>query len=346
VHQAHHGARAARSAEAVLLSIAGLGLTLAAGVLSGGSAKGGELWAVAGAAALLVGATWLRATFSSARETASSLDRRLGQGGALLTAYEAQLSGRRSRLVDLLAARLAGRVTWRDTLRAVRPPSVLPIAAPFFAAALLALALELTGTPAAGSDLGGLTRGLEAELGAARSLGLEAIEAGQGDDLGPSGERLPARLTALLTRVADLDPNPPAEERDSAAATLRRLQDELEAMRGNLASSGPLAESLRRASNLVDAAALRLADASRGGAASEPEGSGDRTDRGSAPPLASERGGGRMSDLETADGTTSAPPPTVSAAAERGASVGISWPEEYDEIVARWVESERAAEQP
>jgi len=342
VRYAHHGARLARWGEAALLGAGGLGLTLAAGELSSGGVSRVETWLVAGFVGVLFSISWLVTTHKSTRETASALDRRLGFGGALLTAFESQESARAGELVDLLAAKVAARLSPSEALRAARPLTAFPIIAPFVAAAALALAVEATRPQADAPPFVEMARAMSDKIALARGSSLDALEAGERAELGQQPTELPARLTELLSSAGKLETEwrrrPP--ETDEALEAIEGLERQLEEVLSELPTSNPLSEELRDLSNLLDAAALRARDVESADRTAE---TWRKAGKGS---LASSGRSGRIDEPESLRASSLGPPsvPTTSSLGshERAAGVAVDWRPEYDAIVARWVEQMRS----
>ena len=344
VRHAHNGARLARWGGAVLLGAGGLGLTLAAGELSSGGVNRVETWVVAAFVGVLVSASWLITTHKSTRETASALDRRLGFGGALLTAFESQENARAGELVDLLAAKVAARLSPSEALRAARPLTAFPIVSPFLAAAALALAMEATRPQADALPFVEMARAMSDKIALARGASLDALEAGKSAELGQQPTELPARLTELLSSAGKQETewrrSPPAPA--DALESIESLERKLEEVVSELPTSNPLSNELRDLSNLLDAAALRARDVESA------DRRGETWRKAGKEPLASTGPSGRIDEPESLRASTFGQPsvPTASSfqSRERAAGVANDWRPEYDEIVARWVEHIRVVE--
>ncbi|MFT5285157.1 MAG: hypothetical protein ACI8TQ_001319 [Planctomycetota bacterium] len=340
VRQAHHAARLGRIAEAGLIGIAAAALTLAAGLLSEANLYQLAPVSLALGVGLLVSATWLIGTHASLGQTARALDQRLNQSGALFTVFEAQQSNRDSELTRLLAARVASSVSPREALRVARPLDPIPLAAPFVAAAVLALTLDAIAPVPDAAKLGDFANVIAGEIANARRLSLETLEAGQSGDLGEQAAELPGELTTLLAKVSELKSKWGQAEADSVEAlqAINQLRAEVEQTFQHLPPTTALSASIRALSSQLDAAAMRVGDTSGSESSAGKREAAERS-------LALSDAGGRITSAIEADGVSSANPATTLGGIERGAAVAIRWRPEYDEIVARWVESTRSVDE-
>ena len=322
------------------MGVAFVGLTLAASVLSGAEMAQVPTLSLAFGTGLLVAIAWLFGTRSSLKQTASLLDRRLQQDGALLTAFEVQSAECDDLMTRLLVARVAAQVSPRKVLRLARPLDPLPLAAPFVAAALLALSLDAVAPQPDETRLHDFALSLAGEIANARQLSLETLEAGRSAELGERAEELPGQLTSLIARVGELTAEWEHAKPQPADAleAIEQLRAEVEQSFRSLPPTTAFSTSVRELSNLLDAAAMRVSDVV-----------GADSDGGGAPAgghsLALGGSNGRIASLTEADGVSSAARSTAAMESERGTAVAIHWRPEYDQIVARWVESRRSVDE-
>ena len=340
VRHAHHGARWARLAEAVLIGVAAAALTLAASSLSEANLSQLAPFVLALGVGLLVTATWLIGTHKTLGQTAQALDRRLNQAGALFTVFEAQHSRHDTEMIRLLAARVASRVSVREALRVARPLDPIPLAAPFVAAAILALTLDAIAPLPDAAKLNEFADAIAGEIANARQLSLETLEAGQSAELGEQAAELPGELTELLRKVSELKSEwgQTTTDSDGALQEINQLRAKIDQTFQALPPSSALSGSIRALSTQLDAAALRVGDAAgANSSASDAEAKQQSLALGGA--------GGRITSTTEADGVSTADPVASLGGMERGAAVAIRWRPEYDEIVARWVESNRTVDE-
>jgi hypothetical protein len=295
---------AARWCESALTGGAAAGLALACAVWSGASLRAPGSIAAGALCAALAALTLAGERRRSPRELARRLDRRLGEGGALLTAFELELEGRGEGVAGLHLARTRARLDRRRLLAAVSPPSAAFLAALALGAALAALAGERAGggrghagaaQPAAGAAL--------ARLGALAEQPTSASEQELAEAL--------ARLEAL----ADLAEVP----RDAREQAQRAL--------GTLLEQGALAPTLERRARALSER-LGGSDAAATGVAAS--GSRELALAGEPPE--------RTMSGPPEESHVLEPPPTSPAPAP----AGRWWPRRHDAVVAGYLERTRA----
>lgn len=367
VRRVHRGLEAASWGESALLGAAALLGTLAAAVVSGAELARAATWGVALVGAAAAGGSWRLEHRSSVRGVALALDRRLRHQGALVTAWELERRGAASSgLGAAVRARVLERLRAGEAVRALLPPLLLPLAAPFLAAVALALALETRGREAAGGgDLGALGHGLAEALAGAH---LAVLEAGEVGAIGSSDAR-DALATVRRVQVLGRDLEGPGERAE--AAEVDRLSSELAGIQRRLDVGPPegrrLAAELDELRPWLDAARAELArreaaaaPRSLGGAGGAEPGGAEGGDAGGPADGAGAVPGGsgdapgpvnRMAPTPS-DGTMAGPvertpdpiaPVPAPGDPEAGTIAGAWWPPEHDEIVRRWVDARAAA---
>jgi hypothetical protein len=266
---------------------------------------------------LVLGLVWLLAALGWWLErtedlawVARTLDRRSGLGGALATAFEVERDGSRSSVGALLVRRVAPRVSVRRFLEGEARASLVVLAAPLFAAALLGAALEF------GEDVEG-----PASASAIRSS--TAMRAGE--------------LRAVAGRLAEASDLSPAD-----AAALQVIADR--AARLAVGGEGP-PDSIERLQRELDELVRRLGDPQKSAPGTGVAlGGGDGTMGGPDPRTVSPK------DASMPDTTPLSPPADPSTPfGEASRSVGIEpgvgaprwWPRRYDAVVQRWLEARR-----
>ena len=359
------GLRAVRGAETALLGVAALASTLAAAVASGAALADAETWVAATLGALAAALTWWGEHRTRAADVARMIDARLRQDGALLTAWEVETRADASPLGRRLAERVGRALDPARALRSVLPSSVLPIAAPFLAVALLAVVLDEAAGPRSTDASLRLAEGLATRVAAARERAVDGVERGE------LGVEPASELVALATRADALGQALERARRganaDGSGAEARRTMDELERGLASLAERVPpdaeLARDLADARTWADALRAELGDrlGAAPGAAGDGGGDADRDaggDAGAAPganpdrALASGPDQGKMSGPPDGAVDADAPPgplpdgidPDPAAGRpEAGAPAAAWWAPEHDPVVERWIETRRAA---
>ncbi len=356
---ARRGLAGVRLIESVLLGLTGFAVALAAVVQSGGSLETSAAWLVAALCGALSGLTWTCAHRRSPREVARAIDSRLGEGGALFTAWELEARPALGELGALLGREVAGRRTARAMLQAIMPATASVLALPFLAAVLLFLALEGARSDSAQQDLALLSSKLSEQLSGLSGIASESIASESIASENTASENIASEsiaqshakdlsqseLAALSQLARDASRSEDAIRRGEVDASeeLGRLQERLEQLEASTPRTAGLREAFDRAAATLDSALMAL-DQDRA-AASDLEGGADGTSQGSTPgrEVAPGSDDGTMarfqSSAEPDQGTPSELPRTNPA----GVLGGPSWPAAFDGIVARWVEAQRAA---
>lgn len=331
---------AARAAETALVAASAAASTVAAAVTSGAHPATIEVSLVAALAAGCAAVAYWLDRRPRPERVASTIDHRLGLGGALTTAYEAERRRPDRPLVQALSAGVARRVAPREAVRVALPASLPLLALPFLAAGWLALALDTARRPP--PSLERLAERAAAALAGPLTAG-QAGEAAPLESLEPS-ER--AQLEALVRRIGALA-SAAREGRPDAARLAGDLAAKLEELRESLPVTPQLARALEQAGADLAAAREVLGRAEEPTAARGP-GGGDRAHKveggGNAGSDGVPAGGrdGMMSGLEP--GPARPPRPSVRAAGDDAALVlGPAPPERYAKIVAAWLEQRRGA---
>ena len=333
VRRTHLGLSAARWGESVLLGVAALCLMLAVARIEGVGPGSLEIWSVALLAGALAGASWRLAHRLDEHEVARAIDRRLRHRGALLTAYEIEQRDVRTPLARILCARVLGRLRTREALQALAPPLALPLVAPLAAAALLALVLERNradGT-APPVDMSAAVQELE-------GLAVQALAA---RDEGAVDSATVRELITLRRRVESLAGAVGRGEKapEKTLEEIEALDRELGALVPRVRRDPEIAGRLEAGRPYLDAARMGLSGSRREPGAGEGEIGGES----GGASLTGGEGHGTMtgsSDPGTHPETVAEPrdPSDERAASEAGSIAGSWWAEEYDEIVARWIE--------
>jgi hypothetical protein len=347
-----------RAIESFLIGVAAVLVCLAASVASGAREFFTAIWVASGAVGWLAASSW----WLEHAPTEASVARRLDGDGALITAYEFEVSGSRSRLQSLLSRRVVAELA-HSGRRIARTPSALMFAILLAAGALFALTLE--SGPTSSSRLVDARRSTLAEraraLVAAADHDADALSADTAGDVRElvstaatlattrTSERQLADFAARADRAAlDQAGHPRVQEALDAAASAAR--DLSSALAGNFASrslAGPdeQAAAASDPSNATsDRASGRVSDGAR-----------DRVARQPSATASEEPNAVRVGDSGTdmrdgsADVTMLRPHlgPASDAAANVAAERGLSgvrwWPRRFDAIVERWVEHQRAS---
>ncbi|MBJ01496.1 MAG: hypothetical protein CMK00_01350 [Planctomycetes bacterium] len=364
LHRALRAVGLARLAEAVLLAATALTCVLAAAALSGGTLSRPATWGVALLCASLVALTWWLEKRPRPARLAARVDSKLGLGGSLLTAYEAEQTPpeRRSPLARLLSAGLLRRISERQVLAAALPRSLPFAALPFLGAGLLAIVLEGGEPERAVPWLGELSGPLVVELSQARGL----LNSGQdrAGELSPAAAEEARHLARQALASAEALDRALAGGQDDAqrlALQTRRLQERLGELGRLLPPGSSAGVAADRARALTDAMAMALglpslpardresAEAGGGaGGGGEAESEAGRDGSGA---LASDRGGSAGDGEQAADHGTGAAATLPSAdrgvapATPEAAVGGRWWPGHLDGIVRRWHDAGAAAHQ-
>ena len=348
VRRSHFGLSAARWGESVLIGAGALCVTLAAAAVRTGAIAGFDMWCVAVLGGALAGASWRLEHHRDLAAVARVLDRKLRHRGALVTAYETEERRQNGPLAVLLQGHVLHRLRTRDALHAIAPSLVLPLAVPLVGVALLALALEGTSVEETGLflDPGDL-------VGEIDGLRVEALAAGEEGMLDDATVR---DLNRLQRKVEDL-----AHALGRAADDPARLRAEIEAVDRELVDLGArtaedpaLAARLEAVRPYLDAARMGLADRAAPGDRAEGAAGAGGGETGDASltgkgghgtiPGSSDRGAERADPTSPETNSPDVPPsPVVGEGSEEGSIAGRWWADEYDEIVAGWVEHQRRA---
>jgi hypothetical protein len=318
-----------RGVEGFLFAVAGALLVRCAGEWSAvGNWRAGENLGLMAFVGVLAGSAWFCEQRLASWEVAHRLDRRLRYQGALLLAFE--LEGRdapRLLLDDLVCARVRSRLNLAEARRVLAPSPFLPLAAPTLALLCLLVTLDVRRASAPRAvDLQRLARGLEMSLLPALEGEENAPEAFEtaGEGLERERERARAALSELSSELTRGAAAPTPVERRTA---LERLDVELARLEARDPEDGRWSE----ARTWVDA--MRAGLEARAGTTGDGSPAGGLT----GPPA----NGTISPPVSPLSASVPAAPP-ADPAPSTGPSSGSWWPSEYDEIVARWVESSRA----
>ena len=341
VASVHAGLCAARALEAALLFLAAAWLARAAALLSGSHGGVGLVMALCGG--LCAGSWWLEHALDR-RGTARVLDRRAGQRGALVTAFELEgRSGKRTPMEELVRARVLAGLRSGQALRAVLPSFSVPAGATLAAGLALLFVLDARRAPAPdAADPRALAAGLE------RALALPS-DAPETAEVEPELRRVRSDAHALAARLATSAGDEAGEP--ELVALDRRLAELL----ARVTPAGELAARLGEARTWLAALRAELHPTPDGatpdGATPEdavdphPDGSG-------AGDLTAGVARGTITGSLSAPGSMSTPPtpapapgdaPDPASALHLGVQAGSAWPREYDAVVGRWIELSRTA---
>ncbi len=334
VRYAHRGLASVRLLESCAVALAAATTALAAAVVSGASLERGGPWWAAALCALLTGATWGIELHLGGRALAARIDRALGQGGALLTAWEVEGGASVGRIGGLLARSIAEKIPARRMLRAVLPVSAPLFALPFAGATLLFLALEDVRSRPIEDDLQLLSAHVGDQLSDLSRVGRGAPPEGA-EDL--SQQEL-SELAGLARAAGSLAARDPEEGEE-----LQELRDRIEALEERLPAESELRKRLEKAEDTLDSALMALERARPEEDREGEEGSGIAGERGGDPDTSGSRpGSGLASDVPDVTMSSLESHPSAEArTSERGVLSGPAWSEAYDAIVARWIASRR-----
>ncbi len=337
VRHAYLGLRAARWGETLLLSIAGVLLTLAAAVHSGAFLAEPGAWAVSIFAGALLGASWFLEHRVSKVVIARRLDRELRHQGALVTAFELEQRDRSGEpFARLLADRVLERLRCKEALRCVLPPLALPVAMPVLAFCALAVALDHAqpDTPRT-ARLGDLGQGMAAELEEATRVALGASEQGRLDAV------TAGRLVRAKARAQELARE--LEGGEQSAEELAALDRELARLESELVGQPDLRQPVEASRAWLDAARQGVDAAKRNepGGESRPGLAAPGTD---ATMVGSKSPGGSPDGAAAPPSTPSTSqldlsPGTGESSPERASLAGRDLPAPYRSIIQGWVES-------
>lgn len=333
----HRGLASVRLVESAAFALAALTSGLAAAVVSGAELSEAGAWWAAGLCGLLAGLAWAIQHRQSAHQVARQVDRTMGFGGALFTAFEVEGREETSELGRLLARSVAGRADARRMLRLVLPGSAPLFALPFAGAVLLFLAQEEARLGPRLGDLGLLTSRVESALG-------EFAHADAGGTPPPGeGDLAPEELAELasLARAAGSLGRPAPEEGaeealDKQLAELQRRMTELEE---RLPAANEVRRQLERVADTLDSARMALE-----GPAPAPGGEGSGGAAGASGGAGAGEQPGTALVPGVKDGTMSGyplPEEIENDPRESGVIAGRGWSEAYDGIVSRWVAAHR-----
>ena len=334
VRYARRGLASVRLLESVAVALAAATGAAAAAVFSGASLSQGGPWWAAALCALLTGATWGIELHLGGRALAARIDRALGQGGALLTAWEVEGGARVGRIGGLLARSVAEKVPARRMLRAVLPVSAPLFALPFAGATLLFLALEDVRSRPIDDDLQLLSARVGDQLADFSQANRGAPPEGA-EDL--SQQEL-SELAGLARAAGGL-----AAREPEGGEELEELRERIEALEERLPPESEIRSRLEKAEDTLDSALMALERARPEEDREGEEGSGAaRETGGEVDAFGSRPGSGLASDvvdvtMVNLESHTSAEART----SERGVLSGPAWSEAYDAIVARWIASRR-----
>lgn len=348
VARAHAGMLLLRSCESLCLYAGAAGVTLAAAVASGAAPTRPGAWIVAALAGALAALVWWLEHRTTSHEVARSLDRRLGQRGALLVAYELERAGDLGSMGCAVRARVLASFDPRRAVRELLPALFLPAGAPLAGAALFFLALDFDARNAPRSELARIAAGLASDLSASeRAIG-KAEQDGRIDrETSEHARSVLGDLRALEDELSALAAPLPRASRVEA------LDRDLAASVRELAAEPGLAKPLDRARAWLHLLAGRPSGGvAQGGAGQAALPAAETDGTMSAPHPAGER-------ESLAPAPEDAPPAAVaevasppSTAVETGALGGRWWPVRHDGVVAAWIDArqgvfelERASEQ-
>jgi hypothetical protein len=364
LRRAQRAVRLARLSESALLGATALLLVLAATVISGGDLARPQPWGAAGLCAVLTAITWWLEKRPTSGPVAARVDRRLGLGGGLVTAFEAETGPEEAHtpLARLLSSRLLRRLSGRQVLSAALPLSLPFAALPILGAGVLALTLEGSRPAVAAPWLGEISGPLLVELGRAHGL---IAGAGEGmAELSPEAALEAERLAREALAAGDtLNRALAGGEEDPArlAIPTRRLQERMAELAQHLPPESEAGLAADRARAMADAVAMALGlDAvvtptlSSGEEGGGPSPGGER----GGVTAASAAGGGAPAVDPRAvdpwavghgpqeDATLSSGEDTAAPAAPEVATFGRWWPEHLDGLVRRWASDDPAPAGP
>ncbi len=340
-HAASVALRAARATESTLIAVTAFALILASAVHSSGEVATLQELVLSLVCALLAGLSWWWPHRLGERSVAARLDSKLNLDGAYLTAWEVE-AGRvnSSPIASLLGTRLLARIRNSHAIRAALPHSAPWIAAPFVAAAILALALGEVRSSHQNSTMAVAARSLAAALADLRS------EAARDGKLNPDDME---RLDQAAAEARDLAVDASSiEEQDTA--DLERRMSELASELSRLASDSPadsdLRQELEESQVLADQALMTLPELAKpsdsGKTSVNPEASsGTEVASGTDPGTMSGSPDGAVSPKSDSPDLTMR---TESEDDPNSAGVysrGRWWPAQDDELVSSWVEALR-----
>ena len=333
--------RAARATESTLIAFTAFALILASAVYSSGEVASLQELALSLVCALLAALSWWWPHRLGERSVAARLDSKLKLDGAYLTAWEVE-AGRvsSSPIARLLGVRLLARIRHSQAIRAALPHSAPWIAAPFVAAAVLALALgevrsshQNSTTAVAARSLAGALADLRSE--AAREGNLTAEDLERLDQAAAEARELAVDASSI-------------EEQDTA--DLERRMSELAGELSQLASDSPADSDLRQeledSQVLADQALMTLPEldkpADLGKTSVNPEASsGTEVASGTEPGTMSDSPGGDLSPKSDSPDLTMRTDREDDPNSAGVYSRGRWWPAQDDELVSSWVEASR-----
>lgn len=342
---------ATRWAESVLIGI-GAGCVLLATISVGGDPLADlDCWGVALLGALVAALSWRIGHGLDGAEVARRLDERMRYRGALVTAFEVESRDPDNPIGRVLRRRVLGRLRQGEAVGALMPPIALPLIAPLAGAGLLAFVLERAATEdVVGTvdlaPLVGELEGLTADTQAAWEEGV--LDAETARELLALRRRLRTLASELTRSSAD-----PAATREA----LEELDRDLVALAPRVQTERELAEALEKMRPWLDAARMsfpetptderpkRSAAGGRGGSGTEGNGEGSAAPapgaEGESPVAAAAGGGSDPAGSGTTGPLDGGAEPLPGAEPEPGSTAGRWWGEEFDEIVASWIEQRR-----
>ena len=241
---------------------------------------------------------------------------------------------------ELIRRHVLARLHVPRALRSTLPSLVLPVSAPVASALLLMVAIEARPAPVVATVAAeGLIGGFQLALARAElhQAGVELA----GADLARIQEEV-AELRALLSALPAAEAEwtqASVQERIAARASLTDLDRHLAELAARVAPASEPRAELEEARAWLDALRMGL------NAPSDPiqglPGAGSGTDD-----LTSARADGTISRPFPDESKVMPSEPITQPAREPSAALGLAqgnwWPAEYDQVVARWVESSRA----
>ena len=330
VRRARAALLAARFLQSALLGAAGLALTLAAAALSGAAPARADARAAALCAGALAGLAWWLEHRSTAAGVARLLDRRLGEEGAFVTAFEVEARRAPGELAALLQARVRARLDARRALRAVLPSFALPGAAPLLGVAALCAVLELEPAAPGPAPVQEVSAGLATALA---SLGGSAADpAAAGAALGEA-----RALAALLTSGESPPPGALLARVEALDRRLAALACAAPELRAGLGEARAWLDALRQDLTRASAAAESEPGPGAHGTPGAPVtgGTAEGTMARSTPPAG---GGDAPSGAEGAVPAGADGGGAFGGTLEVGVAGGAWWPARHDEVVRRWLE--------
>lgn len=315
--------RGAYAVEALALGAAAGASTAAAAVFSGAAAGSLASAAACAISALACAATWAVEHRRTAREVARRADERLGERGALATAFECEARADPGPIERALVARVASGLAPGSARRAAHAVSIAVLAAPLIGGGVLAAAWELAGERAGSA----IARGGSGPA-TATSAGASAEPAGASEGASETdphaGEAAAARADDRAATGAD--ETAPLDEEVGASPirteTAGAATGEERTAAGESGAGGDTGSDVAGA----DTGASGTGDASglaRRGA--------DPTMSGSTVPV------GPPMIATPADATRVAAHRTPEPSVEAGTLAGRWWPARHDEIVRAWI---------